>query len=326
VEARVGDGSDRSESRTGSLVSVIVPTRDRSATLRVTLRSILAQPVDLEVIVVDDGTGDAAKRVCADLDDERVRRVPSGGCASAAAARNVGIESARGELVAFCDDDDLWAPDRLPVLMRAIGASPWACSGAVHVDIDLKIIGHQRVRPTDLARLEIENVIPGGGSGVVVRRAALREIGGFDVGLAHSEDWELWIRLAKLGAPAVVDHPLVAYRIWEGSKSRNVDGLHAAAISIQSRGMGARPGVVAGSDRFRVRQRLRNGDRFGAARGYVDLARRSRRFSYWGVAFMAGVAPGVLNAAMDRSAMKAVPKSWRSEVDEWLSVLRAGTS
>jgi hypothetical protein len=316
ADASVGHGEK-------PLISVIVPTRDRTSTLWTALRSILAQRVRLEVIVVDDGTDDAADRVCAAIADDRVRMIASGGCTNAAAARNLGLAQARAEWIAFCDDDDLWAPDRLEVMIAAIGDAHWACSGAVHVDADLAIIGHQRVGANDLARIDLDNVVPGGGSGVIARRSALRETGGFDAQFAHSEDWDLWTRLAGLGAPAIVDRPLVAYRIWPGSKSRNAAGLDAAAARIRSRVDGAGTEAMTGSDRTRIGQRLRSGDRCGAARKYLALARHERRIADLGRALGASVAPGVLIAAQDRRARRAVPASWRSEAEPWLANARA---
>ena len=118
-------------------VSVIVPTRNRSALLATTLRTVVRQrDVDLEVIVVDDGSTDDTGGVVAALDDPRVlliRCPPPGGVS---AARNVGAAEAHGEWLAFLDDDDLWAPDKLACQLRAAreAGRDWVYGGAVVIE------------------------------------------------------------------------------------------------------------------------------------------------------------------------------------------------
>jgi glycosyltransferase involved in cell wall biosynthesis len=120
-------------------VTVVVPTHDREALLRQTLGSILGQRgVDFEVIVVDDGSSDDTAAAVAGLGDPRVRLVRHGRPLGVAAARNRGIAEAAGAWLAFCDDDDLWAPDKLARQLQAAtqtGAN-WVYTGEVHIDAD----------------------------------------------------------------------------------------------------------------------------------------------------------------------------------------------
>src|ERR687898_2985729 len=93
-------------------VSVVVPTHDRPRLLMQTLGSILRQQaVDFEVIVVDDGSRDGTAEVVSWLGDARVRLLRHDRSKGVSAARNTGIAAAHGEWLAFCDDDDLWAPN-----------------------------------------------------------------------------------------------------------------------------------------------------------------------------------------------------------------------
>src|SRR5438105_2362909 len=93
-----------------TLVSVVVPTRNRPRLLACTLRSILAQvDVDLELIVVDDASSPPAIVPT----DRRVRLIRHTTQLGVSAARNTGIAAACGRWLAFCDDDDLWAPRKL---------------------------------------------------------------------------------------------------------------------------------------------------------------------------------------------------------------------
>src|SRR5918994_358407 len=95
-------------------VSVVLPTRDRSAMLRKSLRSALDQEgVVLEVIVVDDGSVDDTTRELDRIEDERLTVIHHQTAKGLAAARNAAIARANGEWVAFLDDDDFWAPAKM---------------------------------------------------------------------------------------------------------------------------------------------------------------------------------------------------------------------
>jgi glycosyltransferase involved in cell wall biosynthesis len=195
-------------------VTVVIPTRNRWHLLsRHALPSALGQQgVTVEAIVVDDGSTDGtADRVVA-LDDPRIRLVQDGGSRGPAAARNAGVAEARAEWVAFLDDDDLWAPDKLALQLAALGDADWGYTGAVVVDDSLVPTDELPLAsPVGLAdRLRHGNVLTGGGSAVVVRRAVFRELGGFDESLYYVEDWDLWRRLAEHGPAAVREEVLVA--------------------------------------------------------------------------------------------------------------------
>lgn len=106
----------------GRLVSVIVPVYNAGPHLEPCIRSILAQThANLEVILVDDGSTDGSGLVCDQLavEDERVRAVhqPNAGIA---VAQNTGLDIAAGELITFCDNDDLMAPGMLERLADLI--------------------------------------------------------------------------------------------------------------------------------------------------------------------------------------------------------------
>nr|NIQ98622.1 glycosyltransferase [Gemmatimonadales bacterium] len=97
-------------------ISVILPTRDRPEYLLAAVGSVLAQRVlPTELLVVDDGSGEDALEALGPLskDSKVPSRVLAGPGRGPAAARNVGLREAAGELVAFLDDDDLWLPQKL---------------------------------------------------------------------------------------------------------------------------------------------------------------------------------------------------------------------
>jgi glycosyltransferase involved in cell wall biosynthesis len=217
-------------------VSVIVPTHDRRTFLMLTLRTVLWQRgVELEVIVVDDGSADGTRDAVSALDDGRIRSIRHDTPLGVSVARNHGVDVARGAWVAFLDDDDLWAPNKLEAQIQAAAASDatWCYTGAVKIDQRERILGGTPPEPpaTVMARLPSLNLVPGGCSGVVANRTALASAGRFDPGLVNLADWDLWIRLGRTGPPACVPEPLVGYRIHHGQASLDVDLiLHEATL------------------------------------------------------------------------------------------------
>jgi glycosyltransferase involved in cell wall biosynthesis len=99
------------------VVSVVIPCRDRAPALAAAIGSVLAQDApDLEVIVADDGSSVPLKlqlEAVPEAADGRVRFLRSASARGAAAARNAGIDAARGRFVALLDSDDLWLPGKL---------------------------------------------------------------------------------------------------------------------------------------------------------------------------------------------------------------------
>ena len=197
-------------------VTVVIPTQGRWQLLRRTLAGALSQRgVELEVVVVDDGSSDETAEGLVELGDQRVRPIRHDVSRHVAAARNAGIAAARGEWIAFLDDDDLWAPNKLCGQLGAAAEQKadfaW-CAGLV-VDARCSILEAWPARDPDeiLGLLLRGNWIPAGASNVVARAEVIRDLGGFDEELRHFADWDLWIRLAAAGRGAACPDALVAY-------------------------------------------------------------------------------------------------------------------
>ena len=197
-------------------ISVIIPTRDRWPLLSTTLRGALSQEgVEHEVIVVDDGSLDETPDRLAAVGDPRLRVLRHERSGGVSAARNLGIAQARGEWLAFLDDDDLWSPNKLAAQVAAAraGGATFAYAAAVVLDEQRRAI---EVLPAPdpeglIRRLLPGNAIPAGASNVLASAAAVSAAGGFDERLAHFADWDLWIALADGGRGAACPEVLMAY-------------------------------------------------------------------------------------------------------------------
>jgi glycosyltransferase involved in cell wall biosynthesis len=322
-------------------VSVVVPTHDRRRLLGQTLRSILWQRgVDFEVIVVDDGSTDGTADMVAGLGDARVRLLRHDTPKGVAAARNRGIAEAAGGWLAFCDDDDLWAPDKLARQLQAARDTgrTWVYTGEVHVDADGQVIGGSPPMPPEalLGRLAQANVIPGGCSGVLLRRDALAGEELFDGHhYRHFADWDLWMRLARRTPPAWVSAPLVGYRIHPGNASHDTAGM-VAELDVIERRHGVRVDRVS-FYRYAALLCRRTRRRGAALTYYLRAALRDRRYLSTGFAsdlagMAAGAARSVHHAAPDRTRHRRAHRmgaprqpdgdsQWREAGQVWLREL-----
>jgi peptidoglycan/xylan/chitin deacetylase (PgdA/CDA1 family)/SAM-dependent methyltransferase len=222
-------------------VSAIIPARNAAATLGEALDSLLAQTVtDWEAIIVDDGSSDdtAGVAMAYAARDGRLRllRAEAG---SAAAARNAGLALARGRHLLFLDADDWVAPTHLERLLGMLAAAP---------DATAAYCGFRRVAPdgrigpatwrADIAAEPIQAFAHRPGTAihaVLVDRAAVATLGGFNPALPVCEDWDLWQRLAFGGARFVgTPEPLAFYRMQAGSLShRHRQLLHDGLVVLR---------------------------------------------------------------------------------------------
>lgn len=205
------------------LVTVIMPTHNRSALLREAISSVITQTyTNWELIVVDDGSTDDTAAVVAAVADSRVRYIRTVN-AGPAAARNTGIGLSRAEYIAFLDDDDTWMPDKLSQQLAFMSGPPmlgWSSTGFVYTDLNGHVLREERPwerRPrieTPLDCLHLET-FPGA---VMVTSAWLRRVGGFDARMRHAEDTDLWVRLGRAGCRmAWMPSVLSSYRIHGGN-------------------------------------------------------------------------------------------------------------
>jgi len=219
------------------LISVVIPCYKAARTLPETLASVLSQDYTrFEIIAVDDGSPDGTADVLAGYGD-RIDTVSIANSGGPARPRNVGIERARGELVALLDADDTMLPGKLASQAAVFAARPevdLVCTDFRQVDTDGNTLkksflaeydGFRRLlRPSGLTDVSLlsgqelhDELLRGnfvGTSSVMARRDRLREVGCFDETLRNGDDIDLWLRLAHDGAVfAFLDRPCHAYRV-----------------------------------------------------------------------------------------------------------------
>jgi glycosyltransferase involved in cell wall biosynthesis len=323
-------------------VSVVVPTHNRSRLLALTLRSILwQQDVDLEVIVVDDGSSDDTAAVVAGLGDERLRLVRHDRPQGVSAARNRGIAEARGDWVGFCDDDDLWAPQKLvrQLVAARTAEAEWVYGGAVFID-NLQHVngGTPPLPPETLMRLLFRwDPIPGGCSNVVVSHRALHETGPFASEFGTLADWELWLRLAARGAPAWVPRPLLAYRLHASNMSLDIARTLAELDLLEARhglsversrfdrylaSLCLRSGRQAEALRLLLRAAFVDRSGYGAAQARAD-AGTIWRFARAGAGRRLRLSlPSQQRRRHERERRRDPNLAWKAEAQAWLDSLR----
>ena len=197
------------------LVSVIIPTYNRSSFVLEALDSVLKQTIeDFELIVVDDGSTDETEKALAQYQGRFIYHLQ--GNQGVSAARNRGIQTARGKWIAFLDDDDLWMPEKLETQIRFFSQNPKAMICQTE---EIWIRNGRRVNPRKKHQkfsgdifapsLLLCLVSP---SAVMIKRELFEQVGCFDETLPACEDYDLWLRISAQFPIFLIDRPLVVKR------------------------------------------------------------------------------------------------------------------
>ena len=194
-------------------VSVIIPTYDRAERVTRAVSSVLAQTyTDFELIVVDDGSGDATLRSLTPFRD-RIRLLRHGRNRGVSTARNTGIRASSAPLVAFLDSDDRWFPEKLQVQTRFFLENPDAQACQTQ---EIWVRHGRRVNPArrhlkpsgNIFEPSLERCLVSP-SAVMLRRSLLDEVGLFDESLPVCEDYDLWLRIACRHPIHLIDRELL---------------------------------------------------------------------------------------------------------------------
>lgn len=243
------------------IVTVAIATYNRGAYLIEAVESALAQEVDVEVIVVDDGSTDDTPRLIEPYLD-RVVYVPQAN-AGRAAARNAAIRRARGTYVAFLDSDDVWLPGKLARQVAQMDANPSVGLAHGHSEL-MDEHGNTLAKATDEQRRDFQEVHKCPPtyasyarrclcltSTTIVRRDVFDRIGVFDDSVAligHSvtgEDLDLYLRILLDNDIAFLDGPPLARYRMHGSQTP-LDELTLGELAVCRKHLGllyCRPGA-----------------------------------------------------------------------------------
>lgn len=217
-------------------VSVIIPSYNRAHLLSRALKSVLNQTFqDFELIVVDDASTDGTGQLTSTFGDERIRYIRHDTNKGSNASRNTGLRHARGEYVAFLDSDDEWLPEKLEKQMQVfkrgsekLGLVSTGYSDE-YLDPDEPFIPH--CRGNIFNKLLIENLI-GSTSTPLIKKNCFEEAGLFDETMPASQDWDMWIRIARKFEFDFVQEILARYYFQPDSISRNIESIKRAHMLI----------------------------------------------------------------------------------------------
>jgi len=210
------------------LVSVIIPNYNYAQYLRGAIESVLGQTYsNIEIIVVDDGSTDGSKELIGSFGNKITPVFQRNEGVSA--ARNNAVNASSGEYLAFLDADDSWMPEKVEKqfnLFQTDSALGLVHVGVIEVDENGSTLlerfeGLDGEISNDLLMLKREGIL-GGGSGLMVPRKVFDEVGGFDLRLSTSADWDLFYQISSRYQVGFVPELLLKYRIHGSNMHGNV--------------------------------------------------------------------------------------------------------
>ena len=233
-------------------VAIILAAYNAAPYVGEAIRSVLQQTrVDLELVVVDDGSTDSTAAVVGSfLGDPRVTLVRQQNLGQAA-AKNRGIRESTASIIGFCDADDYWDPRKLALQLPAFERP----------EVGLVYSREERFTDTEQGRVAIpyqaeechsgrvtdalfvENFVPFGTA--LVRRNCLDKRGAFNERYRMGIDWDLWLRLSLECEFHFVDEVTYHYRIWEGQMSNDWRGRYEHVTRIMEDFLAAHPEAVS---------------------------------------------------------------------------------
>jgi glycosyltransferase involved in cell wall biosynthesis len=231
------------------LVSVVIPTYKHQDTVVKALESVLVQAYPrLEIIVVNDGSPDDTEAVLNPyIAANRIHYVRQENQGQAS-ARNLGIRMAHGKYIALLDDDDYWPEGKLAWQVAALDSNPSAVLvyGYTSFFGDTQLTNVWPMSDKEAPRGDVRRAFykycwlrsPGQS---LIRADVLREEEGFDAAIWGTDDYDLYIRLAKRG-PFLYEHrPALCYRIHTGSASRNYWRMYENGMKVLRKHFGLFP-------------------------------------------------------------------------------------
>jgi glycosyltransferase involved in cell wall biosynthesis len=218
------------------LVSVIIPNYNYSQYVGEAVESVLSQTyANVEISVVDDGSKDNSLEILQTFRD-KIKIVKQQN-AGVSVARNNGVANSNGEFIAFLDADDVWLPEKIEKQIALFLN-----------DKDLGLV-HVAVQDIDAAGKNLEThfnglsgdvsqelllfkgaVILGGGSGIMISRKVFEEVGGFDLRLSTSADWDIFYQISSRYKVGFISEILLKYRIHGSNMHGNIPRMESEML------------------------------------------------------------------------------------------------
>ncbi len=233
------DQEDQADRQVASQVpvSVLVPSFRRKQYLERALASVAAQKGvrPLEVIVVDDGSADGTAELARAAGARVIQKARNEGLCR---ARADALDAARGEWVAFLDDDDEWMPDHLATVWARRGGHVVVATTSISFGGSMRRLhGASTARP-EVVRSPARLMFPENSfttSAVLVRRDVLVSCGGFDRNLDYLEDVDAWMRVLERGSGLLSPEVTCLYRHHEGQVSRRRTEMQEATTYVMDK-------------------------------------------------------------------------------------------
>ncbi|MHA1734107.1 MAG: glycosyltransferase family 2 protein [Promethearchaeota archaeon] len=220
------------------LVSIVVPAYNYAHGIRDSIRSLFRQTYpEIEVVVVDDGSNDGTREVLRDwAEGGKIRYVYQENM-GIGAARNRGIELARGEYVGFLDQDDFILPRMVEEKVRFLEEHP--DHAMVFTNYRLFYKRTRQVSPPLWRGLRspytLEDLLRRNRIGnltVLVRKSVLERVGGFPTNRTRTEDYDLWLRVVGVGKIGYLDDALGLWTLHSGNQTRDFTRTNVEVIQI----------------------------------------------------------------------------------------------
>ena len=215
-------------------ISVIIPTYNRKKTLARAIQSVINQSLSpFEILIIDDGSNDGTEEWVKD-NFQNIKYIYQNNH-GVSSARNIGIENAYGDWVAFLDSDDEWLPNKLYEQVKAIDSNPeikffhtneiWIRNG-IRVNQMKK---HKKYGGYIFEKcLDICRISP---SSALIQKEVFDNIGIFDESLRVCEDYDLWLRITSKYPVVFLDVPLIyKYGGHADQLSKVNDGIESYRI------------------------------------------------------------------------------------------------
>lgn len=224
------------------LVSVVIRTYNREPLLKKAIESVRAQTFkDFELIIVDDGSQDATQQTIQEYEraDPRIHGIVDRVKRGLVGTLEKGIQEAKGKYIAILDDDDSWFdPHKLDKQVAFLEQHPDYMAvggGIIRVDGNGKELArHMPPESDEGIRRSILRSNPIAHSTSLFRKEAWERIGGYNQSLGFSEDWDLWMRLAKIGKLHNLQEYVASYLVGKQNRSRTYM-IRAACINLRLR-------------------------------------------------------------------------------------------